>query len=70
MTDHKFTYGPTRYFVPVCILHPHGFYGGPCGYEEDLDGTATKPIVVVAENIHISSSKGVLNVERLSIPRG
>jgi len=44
-----FTFGPPRRFVPVCILHPHGFYGGPCGYEEDLDGTATKPIVVVAE---------------------
>lgn len=28
------TFGPPRYFRLVCIRHPHGFYGGPAGYEE------------------------------------
>ncbi len=23
-----------RYFVPICIRHQHGFYGGPAGYQE------------------------------------
>ena len=27
-------YGPPRYFVPICIQHEHGFFGGPMGYLE------------------------------------
>ena len=47
MTDHKFTFGPTRYFVPVSVRHPHGFLGGPRGYEETEDKDA-KTIIVEA----------------------
>ena len=31
------TFGPRRYWRPICIRHPHGFYGGPVGYEETDD---------------------------------
>jgi hypothetical protein len=27
-------FGRPTYFVPICIQHPHGFYGGPAGYQE------------------------------------
>ena len=47
MTDHKFTYGPARYFVPVCVRHPHCFLGGPDGYEETEDKDAKTIIVEV-----------------------
>lgn len=33
-TNTKLTIGVARYFVPVCIRHSHGYYGGPAGYEE------------------------------------
>jgi len=26
--------GPPRYYLPVCVLTPLGFMGGPCGYQE------------------------------------
>ena len=55
MTDHKFTYGPTRYFVPVCVRYPHGFVGGPDGYEETEDKDA-KTIIVEART---QTEKGV-----------
>ena len=55
MTDHKFTYGPTRYFVPVCVRYPHGFLGGPDGYEETEDKDA-KTIIVEART---QTEKGV-----------
>uniref|UniRef100_A0A6M3LWG8 Uncharacterized protein n=1 Tax=viral metagenome TaxID=1070528 RepID=A0A6M3LWG8_9ZZZZ len=31
------TTGHTRYFVPICIRGPNGFYGGPAGYQEIRD---------------------------------
>ena len=30
----EFRFGSARYFVPICIRHSHGFYGGPAGYQE------------------------------------
>ena len=48
----QFTLGPSRYFVPICIRHPHGFYGGPAGYQEIRDkaeAEARAPIVLEAE---------------------
>ena len=36
----KLTLGRTRLFRPICIQHPHGFYGGPAGYEETTDPSA------------------------------
>jgi len=32
-----FTTGHTRYFVPIGIRGPNGFYGGPAGYHEAAD---------------------------------
>ena len=41
--------GPPRYFVPICILYPFGFYCGPAGYEERVEvDESTEPIIVVA----------------------
>ena len=28
------TFGPPRFFVPICIRHRHGFIGGSVGYQE------------------------------------
>ena len=49
MTTHdKLTLGPARYFVPICVRHPHGFYGGPAGYQEMSKSLAVKsaPIII------------------------
>ena len=55
MTRLKLTFGPTRYFVPVCVRYPHGFVGGPAGYEETEDKDA-KTIVV---EVRTQTEKGV-----------
>ncbi len=39
----------TRHFVPVCIRHAHGFYGGPTCYQEMLSREMARrlsPIVI------------------------
>ena len=28
------TFGPARYYRPVCVRYQFGFLGGPMGYEE------------------------------------
>jgi len=40
--------GPPRYFLPVCVLTPLGFVGGPAGYQEVSEDQATGrgPIIV------------------------
>ena len=43
------TFGPIRYWVPVCIRGPHGFYGGPSGYHEvatRAEAEAREPITL------------------------
>ena len=55
VTRLKLTFGPTRYFVPVCVRYPHGFVGGPDGYEETEDKDA-KTIIVEART---QTEKGV-----------
>ncbi len=38
-----------RYFAPVCIKWPHGFYGGPTCYQEMLSREMARrlsPIVI------------------------
>ena len=43
------TLGPPRYFLPVSVRHPHGFYGGPIGYEEVMEEELPKgPIMIEA----------------------
>ena len=49
MTRLKLTFGPTRYFVPVCVRHPHGFLGGPRGYEERQPDDARGLKTIIAE---------------------
>lgn len=45
--DPRFREGPPRYFVPVCILTPFGFIGGPSGYKEfPADEVPVGPIVL------------------------
>ena len=39
------TFGPPIYLRPVCILHPHGFYGGPAGYER-TDDPSCGPLII------------------------
>ncbi len=39
------TFGPARYFRPVCFRYPEGFRGGPAGYEE-TDNPDGGPIIV------------------------
>jgi len=34
----RFTFGPPRYFRPVCVLRRLGFVGGPSGYRETESG--------------------------------
>jgi hypothetical protein len=47
MSD-RFTYGPTRVFVPINVRHPLGFIGGPGGYEERMiEHVDDLPIIVV-----------------------
>jgi hypothetical protein len=43
-------FGPARCFVPVCIRHKHGFYGGPAGYQEMPKSEAKEraPITLLA----------------------
>ena len=44
------TEGPPRYFVPICVLTPLGFIGGPSDYQEvgedekDATGWIVKPL--------------------------
>lgn len=33
----QFTFRAPTYFVPICIRHEHGYYGGPAGYQEIRD---------------------------------
>ena len=41
------TFGPPRYYRPVCVQREHGFYAGPIGYEESTADEAAKgPIKV------------------------
>ena len=28
------TEGPPRYYLPICVLTPVGWYGGPANYKE------------------------------------
>ena len=51
MTPHnnpQLRFGPRRYFVPISIRHPHGYYGGPAGYQEMRQGEAKEraPIIL------------------------
>jgi len=39
--------GRTRYFRPVSIKHPRGFYGGPRFYEE-TDDPESGPLILKA----------------------
>ncbi len=32
--EQQTTEGPPRYFVPICVLTPVGFIGGPSDYQE------------------------------------
>ena len=43
MTD--LTFGKPRYYRPVCIRHPHGYIGGPAGYEETDDPHAEPRVI-------------------------
>lgn len=41
------SFGPPRYFVPVCVLTPWGFIGGPNGYTEvPAEDVPDGPIVI------------------------
>ena len=44
-------FGHPRYFVPVCIKHKHGFYGGPAGYQEMTREVALEksPIILIVD---------------------
>jgi len=42
--------GPPRYFLPVCVLTPVGFVGGPSGYQEVTEGEAGRGPIIVEEN--------------------
>ena len=44
----QMTFGPPVLFRPVCIRHPHGYYGGPAGYERTGDKNAG-PLVLREE---------------------
>ena len=50
-------FGRAHYWVPICILHPHGFYGGPAGYQEMSFNLARKqsPIILVYDDTYHSS---------------
>lgn len=43
----RMTFKLPRYFRPVCVLEPRGYYGGPRFYEETTDPTAG-PLIVKA----------------------
>jgi len=50
VTDHNFTYGPAKVYVPVSVRYQHGFCGGPAGYEErTMEEIDSEPIIVDAE---------------------
>jgi len=49
------TFGPPKLYRPVCIRHPHGFYGGPAGYERTEDPNSG-PLILVAGIICRSDS--------------
>ncbi len=41
------TIGPPRYYAPVCVQRPLGFYGGPIGYQEVAEGEKGRgPIII------------------------
>jgi len=41
------SFGPPRYFVPVCVRRSWGFLGGPSGYcEVPADDLPDGPIVI------------------------
>lgn len=41
------SFGPPRYFRPICIRHRHGYYGGPAGYEETDDPQAKPRTLII-----------------------
>ncbi len=38
--DKEFREGPARYFLPISMMTPIGWYGGPWGYTETNQGQA------------------------------
>lgn len=47
--NHECRLGPPRVFVPICIRWPHGFLGGPVGYEErPADDIGECPVIIDA----------------------
>jgi hypothetical protein len=46
----EMSFGPPRYFVPVCVLTQHGFIGGPSGYKEvSANRVPEGPIIIEHE---------------------
>jgi len=39
--------GPPRYYLPVCVLTPVGFVGGPSGYQEVGENEKERGPVIV-----------------------
>ena len=45
----ELTFGPPKFFCPVCIRWPWGFMGGPSGYEEvEENGANQGPVILDA----------------------
>ncbi len=45
-------FGRTIHLVPICIRGPHGYYGGPAGYQQmpAMEAQKRKRIILDARN--------------------
>ncbi len=45
--EQQTTEGPPRYFVPICVLTPLGFIGGPSDYQEVGEDEKDRETIVI-----------------------
>ncbi len=48
--NHEVHEGPPRYFLPICVLTPLGFIGGPSGYMEVGEDEKDAGALIVTES--------------------
>lgn len=60
MTIPQLRFGPPTYFVPTCVRHRYGFYGGPAGYQQMTDRRMARvaaPIILPPPPIPVAVRK-------------
>ncbi len=52
--NHEVHEGPARFYLPICVLTPLGFIGGPRGYMEVGEDEKGREFLIVTESDNAS----------------